>query len=92
MPLDTERNLPSVGGKDDSYYEELEKSSSGIAINHTAFIEAQQDALSEGRPPWQIIRENLKTCAIIVVVQVSDHQLDLFQANYSRQCSSRQTV
>ena len=83
MPLDAERNHPNVREKDDSYFEEVEKS--GIAINHTAFIEAQQDALSEGRPPWQVIRENLKTCAVIVVVQVSDYERDLLQAICLRQ-------
>ena len=55
----------------DGYVKEVDE----IAINHTEFVEAQHDALAEGRPQWQVIRENIKTCLVIVIVQVSQSSL-----------------
>jgi hypothetical protein len=79
MPTD-DKNI-KVGGSS-SHIEEIGKS---FPINHDAYVEAKEDALSEGKPTWQVIRENIHICVVVVAVQVgslltfhSHHNLNLF--------------
>ncbi|CAK7228506.1 hypothetical protein SBRCBS47491_006926 [Sporothrix bragantina] len=45
--------------------------SSTVVLNRSDFVQAQQDSLGEGSPPWQVIKDNWRTCATIVVVQLN---------------------
>jgi MFS transporter, SP family, general alpha glucoside:H+ symporter len=42
-----------------------------LHITRTAYLEAQQDSLSAPSPPWEVIKANAKTCAVIVAVQTN---------------------
>lgn len=68
MSSNIDEKKVGVGG-DESYHVEVVGNSNSIDV--ATFKAAQQDALSEGSPPWQVITENVKTCAVVVVVQVS---------------------
>jgi hypothetical protein len=70
MSYDPEKSI-GVGVHEQRHVEEISDSPTGLHITKSAFNEAQQDALSQGKPQWQVIRENAKTCAVIVAVQVS---------------------
>lgn len=56
--------------EDDSHIEEID-GGKDLHITRSEYIEAQQDALAEARPPWEIIKENWKTFFVVVIVQVS---------------------
>ena len=64
MPTD-DKNFKVGGGS--SHIEEIGKS---FPISHDAYVEAKEDALSEGKPTWQVIRENIRICVVVVAVQV----------------------
>jgi hypothetical protein len=51
-------------GSDSSHDKEM-------TIDQIAFNEARHDALSRGSPPWQVIKNNVKICIVIVVVQTN---------------------
>lgn len=70
-PVYTSDKKHEVVAKDGSSMEELDEVSSGIHITRTAYLAAQQESLSAPRPPWQVIRENVKTCAVVVAVQTN---------------------
>ena len=55
---------------------------SGIAISRDAFLQAQQDSLGDGRPQWQVIKENLRCCLTMIIVQVSIQLLLVTQPVY----------
>ena len=58
----------------DGHVEEVGSNSSlpkEMTIDQTAFNKAKQDALSQGSPPWQVIKDNVKTCVVIVAVQTN---------------------
>jgi hypothetical protein len=59
------KNFEAGGGT--SHVEEIGKS---FPINHDAYVEAKEDALSEGKPTWQVIKENIRICVVVVAVQV----------------------
>lgn len=63
---------------------------SGIAISRNAFIQAQQDSLGEGRPQWPVIKENLRCCLTMIIVQVRILFLLLLQVAYYVLFSSQQ--
>lgn len=63
-----------------NHIEESEEPMPGIAINRDAFLQAQQDTLAEARNPWVVIQDNVKTCAVILVVQVSARAIVFFQS------------
>lgn len=67
MSFDNEKKFDVRAEHDDS--------SDGLNITQTELVEAQQDALSKPRAPWQVIKENIKTCAVVLVVQVSAPQI-----------------
>lgn len=62
-----------------NHIEESEEPMPGIAINRDTFLQAQQDTLAEARSPWVVIQDNFKTCAVILVVQVSVGAFAFFQ-------------
>lgn len=63
-----------------NHIEESKEPMPGIAINRDAFLQAQQDTLAEARSPWAVIQDNVKTCAVILVVQVSVRAIAFFQS------------
>ncbi|KAH8667001.1 general substrate transporter [Xylariales sp. PMI_506] len=40
-----------------------------MGLNRDTYMQAQEDALAEGQPPWLVIKQNLRTCLTIMVVQ-----------------------
>lgn len=73
------KNLDMKNADIPSHIAEFEEPMPGIAINRDAFLQAQQDTLAEARSPWVVIQDNVKTCAVILVVQVSVHAIVFFQ-------------
>lgn len=72
------KNLDTKNAEIANHIEESEEPMPGIAINRDAFLQAQQDTLAEARSPSVVIQDNVKTCAVILVVQVSSRAI-IFQ-------------
>ncbi|OJJ42785.1 hypothetical protein ASPZODRAFT_104447 [Penicilliopsis zonata CBS 506.65] len=62
---------------DETHVEVLKPAPEGIELTRNDFFEAQLDSLAEAKSPWRVLRENVKLCTVIFIVQMNGMVLGL---------------